>query len=63
MECVNKGLGFTLLAEPDIHRYADKSVKVKPPTEKLLSRQLVLATTNKDRLENMAEELVSLFDT
>ena len=61
MECVNEGIGFTLLAEPDIRRYADKSVKIQPTTGKPLTRQLVLATANKDNGLDMAKGLVELF--
>ena len=41
MECVNAGIGFTLLTEPDIQRYAAQNVDIaKPKTP--LSRDLVL---------------------
>jgi len=62
MECVNEGLGFTLLSEPDIRRYADKSVKIDPTTGNRLRRQLVLATANKDSGQDMAQSLVELFE-
>ncbi len=61
MECVNEGIGFTLLAEPDIRRYADQSVKIQPTTGKPLTRQLVLATANKDTGLDMTKDLVELF--
>lgn len=61
MECANEGLGFTLLAEPDIRRYANEAVKIETASGKNLSRQLVLATVNKDSDQDMAGSLVELF--
>ncbi len=62
MECVNEGIGFTLLAEPDIRRYANTSVMVMSTEGKPLTRQLVLATANKEGAQDMAENLVNLFE-
>lgn len=62
MECVNEGLGFTLLAEPDIRRYAHDTVKIEQATGKSLSRQLVLATASKESGQDMADNLVALFE-
>lgn len=61
MECVNEGLGFTLLSEPDIRRYASKNVIVHPKTGKQISRQLVLATAKKQNGNRFAESLIRLF--
>jgi len=61
MECVNGGIGFTLLAEPDIRRYATNQVATISPQGKPLTRQLVLATANKETGREMAEALVELF--
>ena len=61
MECVNEGIGFTLLAEPDIRRYADEGVRIEASSGKPLTRQLVLATAIKDGSLEMSEELVKLF--
>ena len=61
MECVNEGIGFTLLAEPDIRRYADASVVIQPTAGKTLTRQLVLATAHKENGLDMAKNLVELF--
>lgn len=43
MQCVNQGLGYTLLPEPDVARYADETVTriVQPDIQ--ITRQLVLA--------------------
>lgn len=62
MECVNEGLGFTLLAEPDIKRYASETVSIAPTSGKTLSRKLVLATADKEGGQDMAGNLVDLFE-
>jgi DNA-binding transcriptional LysR family regulator len=62
MECVNEELGFTLLAEPDIKRYANEAVSIAPTEGKTLSRQLVLATADKEGGQDMAGNLVELFE-
>jgi DNA-binding transcriptional LysR family regulator len=62
MECVNEGLGFTLLAEPDIKRYANQTVSIAPTSGKTLSRQLVLATADKESGQDMAGNLAELFE-
>ncbi len=62
MECVNAGLGFTLLSEPDIRRYADEAVRIVDPEDANLSRRLVLATARKSAAAADAERLVALFD-
>ncbi len=62
MECVNEGLGFTLLSEPDIRRYANEAVNIESASGKNLSRQLVLATADKDSGQDMAGSLVELFE-
>lgn len=62
MECVNEGLGFTLLAEPDIKRYANETVTIVPTSGKTLNRKLVLATADKEGGHNMTENLVTLFE-
>ena len=62
MECVNEGLGFTLLAEPDIKRYANETVSIAATSGKSLSRQLVLATADKEGGQDMAGNLAELFE-
>ena len=62
VECVNEDIGYTLLAEPDIRRYADSSIIVQPASVTTLSRQLVLATAKKEGGQDMAEGLVELFE-
>ena len=44
MECVKKGLGYTLLPHPDIARYTDSSVAEHAPVGAECTRQLVLAS-------------------
>ncbi len=43
MECVNLGLGFTLLPEPDVRRTIGPSARIGPDTGMPLRRALVLA--------------------
>jgi len=62
MECVNAGLGFTLLSEPDIRRYAGEGVEVLDPGEGGLTRRLVLAAAQKDARSPDMERLTELFD-
>ena len=61
MECVNAGLGFTLLSEPDIRRYASEGVEIFDPGEENLTRRLVLATAQKDAGSPDMARLTELF--
>jgi DNA-binding transcriptional LysR family regulator len=61
MECVNEGIGFTLLAEPDIKRYATNKVIIKKTRKKNATRQLVLATPKRDKGEYVQTQLLALF--
>lgn len=63
MQCVNEGIGFTVLAEPDIRRYGASSVKLVELSSGKISRSLVLATsTGSDDNTIIAEQLSALFD-
>ncbi len=62
MECVNKGIGYTLLAEPDIRRYANSSVNISLPDGDPLTRKLVLATLDRNDQTEFASRLAELFD-
>lgn len=44
MECVNQGLGFTLLAKPDVQRYASKGVTLVETEGSEFVRDVVLVT-------------------
>ena len=60
MECVNRGIGFTLLPEPDIRRHAGSEVFIfdAPGTP---SRHLVLATSARDSSAIRMQALSRLF--
>ncbi len=51
MECVNIGIGFTLLPEPDVKRYAAADVKILQPKIGRVEREVALVT----RIEPSAE--------
>ena len=61
MECVNEGLGFTLLSEPDIRRYAGQSVKLIEPERDRPSRRLVLASAESGIIPQDVTRLAGLF--
>lgn len=61
MECVNQGIGFTMLTLPDIKRYSKGEVKVQHPKGKAITRKLVLATTERGLSEDTKQELLALF--
>ena len=61
MECVNEGIGFTLLAEPDVKRYANPSVNIFEPSGKSFTRELVLATLRRETGRSIDEPLAELF--
>lgn len=60
MECVNSGVGFALLPEPDVRRYAAAGVSIAP--EPGLARDLVLATRAASPLTALSEALAALFE-
>ncbi|MEO0328452.1 MAG: LysR family transcriptional regulator [Pseudomonadota bacterium] len=60
MECVNAGIGFTLLSEPDIKRYAGRDVVLIEP-EANLSRQLVIACKQSSITSRQIPTLLKLF--
>lgn len=61
MACVNEGLGFTLLAEPDIQRYATENVKIVSPVQGHFSRRLSLAMTATKYETSDIRRLIALF--
>ena len=60
MECVNSGVGFALLPEPDVRRYAAPEVAIAP--EPGLARDLVLAARAASPLAALSETLAALFE-
>lgn len=62
MECVNRGLGFTLLPEPDIDRFATQATKRVTQSGQTLSRDLVLIVATSSLMQAKAPPLAALFD-
>lgn len=62
MECVNEGLGFTLLAEADVRRYGKGGTVIRQPNKDKPSRDLVLATSKRNRDSSFKEVIASLFN-
>lgn len=61
MQCVNRGIGYTLLPEPDVQLYADQSmVEIKQPATKL-TRQLALVTLPTSPIGLQKDLVVGLF--
>lgn len=46
MECVNAGIGFTILPRPDVDRYACEGVQIEMVTPQGLSREIVLVAAS-----------------
>lgn len=62
VECVNRGVGFTLLPEPDILRYAAPSVRVFGAGSSELTRRLVLVYADARQRPVHAKLMNELFD-
>jgi len=61
MQCVNRGIGYTLLPEPDVQLYADDSiVEIRKPAKKL-TRQLALVTQPSSPIGRRMDLVVELF--
>lgn len=63
MECVNSGIGFTLLPEPDIRRYAAPTVRIFPAGPPHLTRRLALASATTPQRQAQAAVVGELFQT
>lgn len=61
MECVNAGLGFTLLPEPDIRRHLGGGARIVTTDEAVPTRDLVLAWPAKSRLAAQVARIAALF--
>ena len=61
MTCVNHGLGFTLLAEPDVHRYAKSDINIVQPQNRQLSRTLSISVAASRASSDEMKKLKSLF--
>lgn len=56
-ECVRAGVGFSILPEPDIRRFATDTIILRPMTPEPVARDLVLACVAGSRLEPHADLL------
>lgn len=63
MECVDHGLGFTLLPEPDIRRHVGDRARIVDSRQPRISRRLVLATATKADGTAQAGQIAELFET
>ncbi len=59
--CVNEGLGFTLLSEPDIRRYASATCGIVPMKTDELVRHLSLAIPKSRFSDGARQQLIGLF--
>jgi len=59
MGCVNAGIGYTLLAKPDIERYARPGIRMVQP-EEILNRSVVLAVGHSNLSKQAVESLTKL---
>ena len=62
VECVNEGLGFTLLAKPDIARYATEKCFVTPMRSEMLSRRISLVMPRGGVSDAICAPLLALFN-
>ena len=61
MECVKQGIGFTILSEPDVRRYADRSIVVEPVDPEISSRITSLVVRSSMEAETR-KRLLAMFD-
>ncbi len=61
MECVNQGIGFTLLSEADARRYGSTDTQFLEKQSANPSRRLVLATPDRETGRHNQHSLVKLF--
>ena len=61
MACVNEGLGFTLLTEPDIHRYASEKTCLRNPYSGRIVRRLSLISASREESTKNLGLLADLF--
>lgn len=60
MECVNEGLGFALLPEPDVQRYIGARARIVETSGPKTSRTLVFATMNRTELTWQSERILEI---
>lgn len=61
LECVKRGIGYTILPEPDIARYQDARIVVHRSATSGLKRRLALATRRDAQTDLWRDHLVGLF--
>ncbi|MDD9910734.1 MAG: LysR family transcriptional regulator [Ahrensia sp.] len=61
MECVNEGLGFTLLPKPDIERYQSNTTAIVDLADVTSFRKLVLVVRDSATSSGFGERLAALF--
>ncbi len=62
MECVNQGIGFTLLAQADAERYGNSETRFVRLENRMPVRHLVLVTPDHEPSHSMRDIIVRLFD-
>ncbi len=60
VECVKAGLGYTILPLPDLMRYNDALLHIRPPGHPAMSRDLALVTRSGDHTEKWRGALADL---
>ncbi len=61
MECVNMGIGFTALPQPDVERYKRKTVGIIPAKGRKLEREIALVTAHEGLGNKQVDALAELF--
>ena len=62
MECVNQGIGFTLLSQADAERYGKPDTVILELEPGNPSRRLVLATPDRETARHFQDSLAELFN-
>ena len=62
MECVNMGIGFTALPQPDVERYKRKTVGIVPAKGRKLEREIALVTAHEGLGTQEVAALAELFE-
>jgi DNA-binding transcriptional LysR family regulator len=60
LECVKRGLGYTVLPKPDVERYWDDRLVMRSASDKYPSRDLALVTRNDRQADVWRDALFSL---
>ena len=62
VECVKQGIGFTILPRPDVERYADGALTMRPLSATGLSRDLALVARKSNFTAHQFSQIQRLFD-